>query len=1032
MGADMEAMNRLSPSVTGAGSDSYFTDKVNLGFPRLSALSLSGSPPPRSPSGSDSESMSPYELANASPESPPKVRSNIALPPRSGYSLSDDSDNPRSEGDGSNSGVSSSGSENEQETAQDEEEEDEDAMSHLQRWRMRQASAACAMSDKNGERGNAFGGPAYESRQFFRDDDDDDTSNDADAEDEDKETKPQQNVPAEDELDDVPMDVSASGQAAALTDTTAAASDPELEDGLSSLERIFLFAKSDMAYHRVLISRCLADWIKEVDLTDAVEYVIPLLNGLATDEIEVSAVFAPELGRLMWFFFRNCPIAELATEQNGSDMSNTEDEIMPRPRIPVSIFSPLLCTLLLNPNSAVSGATQASIVEYFLRSKHCNDAVDEEPGEGHTKDADLVVQGVARENKLVPLAPYDFDCTARELVLSELFENVAIAISRFDGCPRKDGEDLWAPKKLGAQLTSRSRYDEESAMGRMMSVNLLAAIAVEGGFSAERLAVRVVPEITSRPQDPAFFVRKEVAAAIGILGKALVSVLPKNSESGEFDYRTTDAPKLLLAAANRVLLDHVWQVRQAACYSLPGVFATQPAGPRRRGDLVICMRALHQDVSPNVQLAAFEMIGEIIYLFHNDEEGVPPELVRLFLGQRMVDPTPQEKESGDADACSSLSPLAEKLRCESEEPGNLLCNPDRSLIVAFNFPAVVLTMTSQRWDELRELYLQLTHHVYENVRNSLAASLHEIAKLIGTQAAERDLVPVVEQFIRDPCAEVTATLLEHIDEFWYVLSPECVKNQLQQLPMLWLSQLSRDWRLRETIARHITSIAPSLLLTDEDGCLVTLLLLALNDPIYAVRDIGVQAVHVTYTTFRAHDEAVADGFLSMLGDLVEASAYRQRVTFLYVVRALVQQGIAADRFEALLLKHLVCLGTDSVRDVRIALARTVRQVWYAKDLYPTDAQRSDQLKQLAATLARDQCHDVSEPVSDLLNNEERSHFTQSIAQPSPAPRKLELGPARPLLDSTVIPWREVETQEELPASENASAQMSFEMEEDVP
>lgn len=63
----------------------------------------------------------------------------------------------------------------------------------------------------------------------------------------------------------------------------AVASAAEENDKLSPLERIFLFAKSELAYHRELVSRSLPEWILEVELNDAVEYIIPLLNGLGTD-----------------------------------------------------------------------------------------------------------------------------------------------------------------------------------------------------------------------------------------------------------------------------------------------------------------------------------------------------------------------------------------------------------------------------------------------------------------------------------------------------------------------------------------------------------------------------------------------------------------------------------------------------------------------------------------------------------------------------------------------------------------------------
>lgn len=1038
-----EAHLSPSPVLSGSSSNESPSDKISLGFPRLSSLSLSGSPPVSlehgraSPSNANELSSSPRSPslhAGNSPESPPKVRSNIALPPRSGYSLSDDSDSVRSETDGSNgSGVSSSGSgsENEHENGgnDDDDDDDDESDARLRRWQM-----ARAASQDRTERGGDD--TQFENSSF----EDDDTSNDADAEDEASREvrKPVPIVPpAVDETEDTPMhDYAPDGAVDPLVavDSPTIPDTESLEDGLSSLERIFLFAKSDMAYHRVLVSRCLAEWIREVDLTDAVEYVIPLLNELATDEIEVSAVFAPELGRLMWFFFRNCPLAELQEEESSNEGS-TDEEIIPRPHLPVGIFSTLLCALLLNPNSAVSGATQASIVEYFLRTKHYDEVVDNgaAPDSGTTESAeevsmaDLVVQGTAREGKMVPLAPYHFGRAARNAVLNELFENVAIAISRFDGSDSRSqqSEDVLPTSASGApagqadatgiapadsllsQSLDHGQYDEESALGRMMSVNLLAAITVEGGFTTEQLALRVVPEITSWPLDPAFFVRKEVAAAIGIIGKALVA--QQSKESSGFDYAETDAPQRLLTAVNRVLLDHVWQVRQAACYSLPGVFSTQPHGPKRRKDLVIIMRALHQDVSPNVQLAAFEMIGEVIYLFHNDPNGVPNELVNLFLGSPM--PTKGETE-------------------RAYDPSDLLCNPDKSLIVAFNYPAVVLTMGAEHWGELRELYLQLTHHVYENVRNSLAASLHEIAKLIGSDAANADLVPVAERFLRDPCTDVTATLLEHMDEFWLVLPVDTAKSQLRQMPMLWLSNFSHDWRLRESIAQHIMTLAPSLLLADEDGCLVTLLLLALNDPVNALRTVGVQAVPVTYATFHAQDEAIADGFLSMICDLVEAAAYRQRVTFLHVIGALVEHGIPRARFEALILPRLVRLASDDVIDVRIALARTTRQVWLSSDLYPEGTQRPSDLVRLVASLGRNACLDVAEPASHLLPDAERATVAATLqASPPLRPKTLELGPARSLLDTTTIPWRGTDSQD-APRDANPAGQLD--MEQDTP
>lgn len=950
------------------------SDKINLGFPRLSSLNLSASPPSTAESGKNLLASELSSSPRSLPDSPPMRRSHIALPPRSGYSLSDDSDSVRSEGDGSTgSGLSStdSSSDNEGDSLAEEEEDLEESQARIRNWQLA----------RNMQR------PAAESHDSLSNDFEgyDDTSNDADAEDE-RDDRTRQSITSQGfDAEDESMDGAQNG--------TDEAPEESLDDGLSTLERIFLFAKSDLAYHRILVSRCLAEWISDVDLTDAVEYVIPLLNGLATDELEVSAVFAPELGRLMWFFFRNCPLTELK-DTSPSALDSTDEEIMPRPCLSVSAFTPLLCALLLNSNSAVSGATQASIVEYFLRTKHYDEIMNRDtatPAEmEEVQKMDLVEQGTARE-KSVPLIPYDFGPAARNAVLTELFENVAIAISRVE--EQQDSKD--------PSNAERPSFDEESAQGRMMSVNLLAAITVEGGFSSEQLVQRVVPEITSWPLDPAFYVRKEVAAAIGIIGKTLV-----NGATESFDLTKTDAPQRLLEAINRVLLDHVWQVRQAACYSLPGVFATQPADEARRKNLVIIMQALKQDVSPNVQLAAFEMIGEIIHLFYGEAQGVPDELVRLFMGQPMQGP--------------HMHPV-----------DDLLNNLDYSLIVAFNFPAVLLTMGAEHWPLLRDLYIRLSHHAYDNVRNSLAASLHEIARLLDSETTSIDLLPVAQRFLRDPCVDVTATLLEHFDQFLLLLPATMAKEQLRQIPSLWMASFMQDWRLRQTMASHIPSLVPTLLLMDEDGSLVTLLLLALNDTVHALRKIGITAVPSMYATFRAHDETIADGFLSMLTDLARAPAYRQRVTFVHILIQLLDQDLGNDRMEQLILPILMELATDRVLDVRLALSQLLPSLW--KRVYKTSSQIPHALDQITATLAQDSSPAVREPILSL-------QVPISVADALPAAehssQPLEFGPARPLLDSTSIPWRSADENLNTPADQvdesgqGQNMSVSFRMDED--
>ncbi|CCO31443.1 hypothetical protein BN14_05485 [Rhizoctonia solani AG-1 IB] len=78
----------------------------------------------------------------------------------------------------------------------------------------------------------------------------------------------------------------------------------ESGDHLNALERIYLYTQSKASFHRIFMSRALPTYLNEVTPTEAVEYVLPLLGGLAIDEEErVKEAFVGELLVIIWWFF---------------------------------------------------------------------------------------------------------------------------------------------------------------------------------------------------------------------------------------------------------------------------------------------------------------------------------------------------------------------------------------------------------------------------------------------------------------------------------------------------------------------------------------------------------------------------------------------------------------------------------------------------------------------------------------------------------------------------------------------------------
>jgi serine/threonine-protein phosphatase 4 regulatory subunit 1 len=99
------------------------------------------------------------------------------------------------------------------------------------------------------------------------------------------------------------------------------------DEGLNTLERIFLLSKSEFPFHRAYVARVLGDLLAEVDPCESVEYVLPLLSGFSMDEDEsVKEAFASELHRILWYFYSTCRLISEETEHMEEEIASMDIE----------------------------------------------------------------------------------------------------------------------------------------------------------------------------------------------------------------------------------------------------------------------------------------------------------------------------------------------------------------------------------------------------------------------------------------------------------------------------------------------------------------------------------------------------------------------------------------------------------------------------------------------------------------------------------------------------------------------------------
>ncbi|KAL0947025.1 hypothetical protein HGRIS_013168 [Hohenbuehelia grisea] len=497
---------------------------------------------------------------------------------------------------------------------------------------------------------------------------------------------------------------------------------------------------------------------------------------------------------------------------------------------------------------------------------------------------------------------------------------------------------------------------EQAAVGRVSSMSLMAAVAASGSLSGsfgEETKHAFVKEVQRVGLDPVHWVRREASFALGALAKVIPQEVVLIS---------------LLPLYENLQHDHVWHVRHSALFALPAVLSR--LSPKRRRELALdTVMPLARDPSPAVRSGVLEALGEVIHTFHEDPAGPPDELLHLFLGRRedkRVRDGSQHQELEEAwGLVSPMQILQPDVARTPDDPLEAFyTDPARPLTCAFNYPAVAMTLGKDRWGDLREAYLELAENRAGKVRRTLAASIGALARIIGAEHAERDLLAVWWDALKCPDEDVRGRAVECAREFMQELGEATRVQVLQGLLDGWNAGSFRDWRERETIAKMLGGIA--VLVKESDAkSLRSLLMKGLEDNVAAIREAAVSSLPVIYRVYSTA-ESVRRDLHDDVVSLSRASNYRKRMTFIACKQALItpsKEGQAAVVADDEFWSSLAHLADDTIVGVRIGLARLVGY-YYGEFCRGSHHAPSSALASLARRLADDVSHEVQAFVPD--------------------------------------------------------------------
>jgi serine/threonine-protein phosphatase 4 regulatory subunit 1 len=427
-----------------------------------------------------------------------------------------------------------------------------------------------------------------------------------------------------------------------------------------------------------------------------------------------------------------------------------------------------------------------------------------------------------------------FDHDERTLVEQELLFGIVLGMGSLstdvpDSLFNEDVEILGEDGEVIDQMYKAELYRlqmvHEATLGRALSLSFIGSLS-ELYSPQEVVEFGFVDEVI-RGQDGDVATRAEAALVMGNVARAA----------------PLEEIERLLEAFVNFANDENHQVRQSACTVLPALCKRIVSDDERREFAVTAMEGFMNHGNEDVQCAALEALGEVIYSFANDPLGPPYQLLEIYCNDK-------DTSTGD--------------------------DSDWDILASFNFPGVCLTLGADRWPELRGLYNRLVTRAGERVLRTVAASLHELANILHSEQVAEDILPVYHRCLE--CGDdIRERIFEHIDVLIARLPQALGWSCFKQLAEMWRSDTLGGWRAREQLALHIPSFLETFNQHSEVEAVLDFMNGALLDRFAAVRDAATYAVPRSYEIL-ADTKCSQDVLHNMLLRLGSSRSYRERLT----------------------------------------------------------------------------------------------------------------------------------------------------------
>ncbi|CAG9333417.1 unnamed protein product [Blepharisma stoltei] len=370
--------------------------------------------------------------------------------------------------------------------------------------------------------------------------------------------------------------------------------------------------------------------------------------------------------------------------------------------------------------------------------------------------------------------------------------------------------------------------------------------------------------------------------------------------------------------------DPIVKIRKFVAYCVPKT-AKQVAKPALLDKLLNIYITLSNDPIWGVRKSCVEGFSLMIQVYNEEAQA---NILQLRFIEMMKDKSNSVKQAtllqlGEIIAYTKGALLPAILDQFVGLSQNNTCKGEFQHHCAYYFPGILQILGPETWNILSGSYFQLCSEGENIAKKSIARSIHEVAKVIGPEAASNDLIKVYKGMFLETCP-AKSIALDNLANFLKYIKEESRPVFLQYIKK---NSKNGNWRTRHAIAKQLEDLVDLYPISIIIGDLWPIIFDLCKDKIAKIRDEAALGLGRAGALILSSDkkEEISRAIKSFAID----PSYTNRLIFSQAALHLVD----LPDFQSLFAEELSNAANDPVPNIRIACSLVVKK---GHKKYPTN------------------------------------------------------------------------------------------------